>query len=92
MSELKVYHCDEWHNPHTEFYLRHEADRVLRKERHKRCMRLVDWCRSQYNYYKCEYDYDEGFGDAWLRWMRWCKKWESRWLAIAAKYEEVSKC
>lgn len=29
MSELKVYHCNEWHNEYTEFYLKHEADTVI---------------------------------------------------------------
>ena len=29
MSELKVYHCNEWHNEYTEFYLKSEVDKVL---------------------------------------------------------------
>ena len=29
MSELKVYHCNEWHNEYTEFYLKYEADKVI---------------------------------------------------------------
>ena len=29
MSELKVYHCNEWHNEYTEFYLKSEADKVI---------------------------------------------------------------
>lgn len=29
MSELKVYHCNEWHNEYTEFYLKFEADKVI---------------------------------------------------------------
>ena len=29
MSELKIYHCNEWHNPYTEFYLKTEADKVI---------------------------------------------------------------
>ena len=29
MSELKVYHCNEWHNECTEFYLKYEADKVI---------------------------------------------------------------
>ena len=37
MSELKVYHCNEWHNEYTEFYLKSEADKVFAEleERHK---------------------------------------------------------
>ena len=29
MSELKVYHCNEWHNECTEFYMKSEADKVI---------------------------------------------------------------
>ncbi len=29
MSELKVYHCNEWHNEYTEFYIKYEADKVI---------------------------------------------------------------
>ena len=29
MSELKVYHCNKWHNEYTEFYLKSEADKVI---------------------------------------------------------------
>ena len=38
MSELKVYHCNEWHNEYTEFYLKSEADKVIEdlEESHKK--------------------------------------------------------
>ena len=29
MSELKVYHCNEWKNEYTEFYIKSEADKVI---------------------------------------------------------------
>ena len=29
MSELKAYHCNEWRNEYTEFYLKSEADKVI---------------------------------------------------------------
>lgn len=37
MSELKVYHCNEWHNEYTEFYIKFEADKVIAdlEESHK---------------------------------------------------------
>ena len=37
MSELKVYHCNEWHNEYTEFYLKSEADKFIAdlEESHK---------------------------------------------------------
>lgn len=28
-NELKVYHCNEWHNEYTEFYMKSEADKVI---------------------------------------------------------------
>ena len=31
MSNLKVYHCNEWHNEYTEFYMKSEADKVIAK-------------------------------------------------------------
>ena len=29
MNELKVYHCNEWNNEYTEFYLKSEADKMI---------------------------------------------------------------
>ena len=26
---MKLYHCNEWHNEYTEFYLKSEADKVI---------------------------------------------------------------
>ena len=42
MSELKVYHCNEWHNEYTEFYMKSEADAYItelkaKNERLKKC-------------------------------------------------------
>ena len=38
MRELKVYHCNEWHNEYTEFYIKSEADKVIAdlEESHKK--------------------------------------------------------
>ena len=36
MSELKVYHCNEWHNESTEFYLKSEADKVIAELKEER--------------------------------------------------------
>lgn len=30
--ELKVYHCNEWHNEYTEFYLKNEADKLIERK------------------------------------------------------------
>ena len=45
MSEPKVYHCNEWHNEYTEFYLKSEADKVIAHHKHKRCLAMAWWCR-----------------------------------------------
>ena len=38
LCKLKVYHCNEWHNEYTEFYLKDEADKVIAdlEESHKK--------------------------------------------------------
>lgn len=38
MSELKVYHCNEWHNEYTEFYRKDEVKKAIAdlEESHKR--------------------------------------------------------
>ena len=42
MSELNVYHCNEWHNEYTEFYMKSDVDAAIdelkaahHKERHE---------------------------------------------------------
>jgi hypothetical protein len=30
--ELKVYHCNEWRNEYTEFYLKNEADKLIERK------------------------------------------------------------
>lgn len=34
---MKIYHCNEWHNEYTEFYMKSEADKVIAdlEESHK---------------------------------------------------------
>lgn len=37
-DELKVYHCNEWHNEYTEFYIKYDVDAAideLKAEHHK---------------------------------------------------------
>ena len=57
-QELKAYHCNEWHNEYTEFYLKSEADKViaelkadiaeknkrLRHYKYRLCLALMNWC------------------------------------------------
>ena len=39
MNELKVYHCNEWNNEYTEFYLKSEADKLIAELN----MRICEW-------------------------------------------------
>ena len=42
MSELKVYHCNEWKNEYTEFYIKSEADKEIAELKEERRWRNVD--------------------------------------------------
>ena len=46
MSELKVYHCNEWHNEYTEFYIKSDADKVIDHHKYKRCLAMAEWCEA----------------------------------------------
>ena len=41
MSELKVYHCNEWHNEYTEFYKKYEVDIYIARKNLKQCEAMV---------------------------------------------------
>lgn len=74
MSELKAYHCNEWHNEYTEFYIKYEADKVIAHNKYKRCLAMAKWCRTSARY-------DEGVGA--FKYRDWYWKWFKRWLALA---------
>jgi len=94
MSELKVYHCNEWHNEYTEFYLKHEANREIALQKRKRCLALADYAEAESCYHTT---LANGF---WLlrnditkrdeerRIAKRWDKWQNRWLALADKYTE----
>ena len=53
MSELKVYHCNEWHNEYTEFYIKYDVDAAIdepktahHKERHEYIKMIADLRKS----------------------------------------------
>lgn len=94
MSELEIYHCDEWHNPHTEFYLKHEADREIVHQKRKRCLALADYAEAESCYHTTlangfwllrnditKRDKERIIAERW-------DKWQNRWLALADKYTE----
>ena len=78
MSELKVYHCNEWHNEYTEFYIKSEADKVIARHKYKRCLAMAKWCRvsAQYDMRLLAYKYSD-----------WYWKWYKRWLSIAENFK-----
>lgn len=44
MSELKVYHCNEWHNEYTEFYIKYDVDATLaEKDSENRRLKRALW-------------------------------------------------
>jgi hypothetical protein len=76
MSELKVYHCNEWHNECTEFYLKSEADKVIAHQKYKRCLAMA-------NYWglvsACTH------GEIQLK----CMRRELKWHKLAEKFKEA---
>jgi hypothetical protein len=50
MSELKVYHCNEWHNEYTEFYMKSEADEYITelKAENKRLKKCEIWMKQHF--------------------------------------------
>lgn len=80
MSELKAYHCNEWHNEYTEFYLKSEADEVIRHQKYKRCMNNAWWIlREEFFAEDC---HDE-------RWVNWAIRWYKRWMELAEQFKEA---
>lgn len=79
MSELKVYHCNEWHNEYTEFYIKSEADKMIRHHKYKRCLAMALLCfikgKEKQSVYK-------------LRTFFW-SRWGNRWLKLAEKFKEA---
>lgn len=79
MSELEIYHCDEWHNPYTEFYLKHEADRVIIQQKRKRCLAMFDKCQVRVAHCQLLERYEE---------RNWWRKWMFKWLELADKLKK----
>ena len=77
-QELKAYHCNEWHNEYTEFYLKSEADKVIRHHKYKRCLAMARWCEAILNQYP-------SFGEISAEERR-LDKWCKRWLELADKF------
>lgn len=93
MSELKVYHCNEWHNEYTEFYMKDEAYKVITHNKYKRCLAMAMWCKSKSEIYNefaadaSEYmpSYEARFRSKAVLYQ----KWAMRWLKLAEKFKEA---
>ena len=90
MSEPKVYHCNEWHNEYTEFYLKSEADKVIAHNKYKRCLEMARWCRESLRLMRT-YEVTEDFwnlepgqdAEYFCKKGDFYSKWRKRWLALA---------
>lgn len=69
--------------------LRDSMEQVIRHHKYKRCLAMAKYCYELAKHYRAEYDAEEGFGDCWLKWIRWAKKWHKRWLELAKAAGEV---
>ena len=90
MSELEIYHCDEWHNPYTEFYLKHEADQVIIQQKRKRCLlRSVIAEMKAVHFKNLFYETDcKALANAYNEQITIHFKYQKLWLALADKYTE----
>ena len=103
MSELEIYHCDEWHNPYTEFYLKSEADKVI-AEKDKEIAELKEGAKKLIldNYLQTKElrhqkrkrclamaQVLEHVCPITNRKAKWREKWRECWLELAEKFKEA---
>ena len=81
MSELKTYYCTTILNEHTEFYIKSEADAVIRHQKYKRCLAMAKWC-------ECK---RIDAADDRIPRKKWdfYGKWNKCWLIIAEQIKEM---
>lgn len=104
MSELKVYEEMEDYVGYddytpTEMYDKSEVDKFiagkdkeiaeLRHHKYKRCLVMAAYCNAKIEEYRANYDAGEGFGDEWLYWIKFMRKWMRRWREFADKFKEA---
>lgn len=86
MSELKALHAFDVYEAYTktgdddaaQVYLKSEADKVIARHKHKRCLANANVCAEKlYRQNLTTYGYEF-----------YCK-WLKRWLAIAEKFKEA---
>lgn len=63
----------------VELYVASEVDKVIARQKYKRCLAMAEWCDAEADVADADGDYDD---------MRWYQKWHTRWLDIAKKFKE----
>lgn len=87
MSELKAHRFWDLDEIRTDaivgslYYLKSEADKVIRHHKYKRCLAMAKWCEAILNQYP-------SFGEISAEERR-LDKWCKRWLELAKKFKEV---
>lgn len=78
-AELKTYDVLMTPSDNGSWVLKSAADRVIARQKYKRCLAMAKWCDAKVNSSWCSSDYDS---------MRWYQRWLTRWLDIANKFKE----
>lgn len=76
MNELKTYDVLMTPSDDGTWVLKSAADKVIAKQKYKRCLAMAEWCDAEADVADADGDYDA---------MRWYQKWHTRWLNLAKK-------
>ena len=71
------------------FYLKSEADEVIRRQKYKRCLAMANWCfmKSNYHYLVGREEGGQLAKDSFRRsnlYLKWC----DRWQRLAEQFKE----
>lgn len=75
MSEMKTYDVIMTPSDNGPWVLKSAADKVISKQKYKRCLAMALLSLEKRETYKAEYE-------------EWCLKWYQRWLELADKFRE----
>ena len=95
MTELKVASCFELEKVLTGksnklFYSKSEADKVIRRQKYKRCLNMAKWCFTKSNYHYIVGREEGGrFAKDNFRRSNLYSNWWQRWLKIAEQFKEA---
>ena len=86
-KELKTYDLPVDHGDFTStvelFYLKSEADKVIVRNKYKRCLAMARWCASR----SASWCFDPA--DDELHKSDFYEKWKLRWRELAEKFKEA---